>query len=233
MKKKYVGLLIVFFLLFIIGIPMIINLLLNFCSGNLFDSADNGAWLGFWGGYLGAIIAIPLSFISAYVAFHLESKKRYDDWKIMVFDNLNEATIKYNLIIQSNAVRYKKYMKDNKTKMLTETVFKIIKSCEVIVGLEYVNYLGAVHTQIAKLPKKDRDFLEEQIEILEQLLQIDIMKKILKFKSNFETEKEKNSVPENVIDELLTILDGLTRATDILDEIGNLTDERRSIYLKK
>ncbi|MCQ9196944.1 hypothetical protein MZD87_07570 [Pediococcus pentosaceus] len=59
------------------------------------------------------------------------------------------------------------------------------------------------------------------------------MKKILKFKSNFETEKEKNPVPENVIDELLTILDGLTRATDILDEIGNLTDERRSIYLKK
>ncbi|WP_256891369.1 hypothetical protein [Pediococcus pentosaceus] len=68
---------------------------------------------------------------------------------------------------------------------------------------------------------------------MEQLLQIDIMKKILKFKSNFETEKEKNPVPENVIDELLTILDGLTRATDILDEIGNLTDERRSIYLKK
>ncbi|WP_367599940.1 hypothetical protein AB1O90_02685 [Pediococcus pentosaceus] len=233
MKKKYVGLLIVFFLLFIIGIPMIINLLLNFCSANLFDSADNDAWLGFWGGYLGAIIAIPLSFISAYVAFHLESKKRYDDWKIKVFDNLNEATIKYNLIIQSDATRYKKYMEENKTKMLTAVVLKFIGSCEVVVNTEYVNYLKVVHTQIAKLPKRDQDFLEKQIKILEELLQIDTMEKILEFQKNFKSNEVEKSVPENTVNELLIILENLVRATDILDEIENLTDKKRSIYLKE
>ncbi|MBF7110417.1 hypothetical protein [Pediococcus pentosaceus] len=231
MKNKCtIGLL---FLFLIVGIPLIIDLLLNVFSGAIFNSADNSDWLGFWGGYLGSVIVMPLTLYIAYLEFKNELTNRQEQWKIDRYDAINEATVNFELFIQGNIVRYDltdlKYINIDRLDYLKRMIQRAVEG-------EYFEYIKAINLQLSKLPKNERKFLAVNIEKLQYILEVDtvyqlvpLREKIKKIRNDGET-KEKI---KNLTNDFKDIIEIIRKASKELDKIENLTDEKRSIYLKE
>lgn len=230
MSKKIKRIIILGIAIIIIA-PFIINLTLPLFSSTLFDSGTNGEWLGFWGGYLGALIAIPLSIFSVYIAYMLDNKKRRDNWRINVFDNMNEATIDYSLKIQSSTVRFKSSIEENPDKMLSSVINQVILSCEEVIVSGYVEYLSSVYKQVYKLPETEQHFLDDEIAELEEALQVDATGELIKIKKEFKNN-EFVAVPIETINKLIDLLTILDKSTDTLDKIAEITGQKRYESLK-
>lgn len=231
MKNKCtIGLL---FLFLIVGIPLIIDLLLNAFSGSIFNSADNSDWLGFWGGYLGSVIVMPLTLYIAYLEFKNELTNRQEQWKIDRYDAINEATVNFELFIQGNIVRYDltdlKYINIDRLDYLKRMIQRAVEG-------EYFEYIKAINLQLSKLPKNEREFLAVNIEKLQYILEVDtvyqlvpLREKIKKIRNDGETKEKIKKLTNDFKD----IIEIIKKASKELDKIENLTDEKRSIYLKE
>lgn len=94
--KKYwkIGLLLSF--IGFVLIPFLVLIGEHFLNFGWFSEADNGDWLGFWGGYLGALIAIPGAY---YVAVYSSTKSEKQNEKDKL-DKLALPIMKYEVEIR-------------------------------------------------------------------------------------------------------------------------------------
>lgn len=67
------------FTLILALVPFLILFGEHYLNGGLFSEADNGDWLGFWGGYLGSILSIIGVYSSLVIQFQYEKNQKIKD----------------------------------------------------------------------------------------------------------------------------------------------------------
>lgn len=87
----------------IIGVPILLNIGIAFVSSSV---GDDGDWLGFWGGYIGSIIGVFGSGITAYLIFNYQQRvmdeKELEQKKFEQRPNLVPINSSVNLLHDKN-----------------------------------------------------------------------------------------------------------------------------------
>lgn len=154
-----------FWVVLILGIPVIINLLLPQIS----SEGTNDGWLGFWGGYLGSMFAIPISIGVAIISIRMENEQG-----VKTFEESKKVEYKLEKIKRENrnldailiaATNYQVEVSKFTNLQINGPIF--LKSVEVLINEtehllneEYAQYFSEYSIARAKLPNQKRKVLD-------------------------------------------------------------------------
>lgn len=166
-KKHWcmIFLFICFWVVLILGIPIIINLLLPQIS----SEGTNDGWLGFWGGYLGSMFAIPISIGVAILSIRMENEQ-----SVKTLEESKKVEYKLEKIKRENrnldailiaATNYQVEVSKFTNLQINGPIF--LKSTEVLINEtehllneEYARYFSEYSIARAKLPNQKRKVLD-------------------------------------------------------------------------
>ncbi|MDO7805774.1 hypothetical protein Q7Q91_12350 [Lactiplantibacillus pentosus] len=107
LKQKPILLVVALILMIVVVIPFFVQLIMYLLSFGIFTIGTNDAWLGFWGGYLGAIIAIGGVYWQVNKQLSFE-KNQQRAWVVPIEGKINLTNVEFGMQqLKNNDKKYK------------------------------------------------------------------------------------------------------------------------------
>lgn len=97
---KALGIILLILLVFL-AIPWGVNFGIGIASSKNWETGSNGDWIGFWGGYLGSIVGLPITVVVAIFTINSERKNNRSSRQSDELNKMIEATVTFQTQVDS------------------------------------------------------------------------------------------------------------------------------------
>ncbi|ARW13414.1 apurinic/apyrimidinic endonuclease family protein [Lactiplantibacillus plantarum] len=211
-------------------IPGAVQLLMT-CAFTTTSGGSDDGWLGFWGGYLGTILGIPISVMIAVKTIKEGQRQIIESKQFKYHEKISECATKFQIEIQSTT-RYP-LDEERSVKLIKLYNSRINKICTTSRDSFFTEY----NINRAKLPEEKRDkhldTIKQLIKYLDELgdkyinfsKEFDLKMKKLEFYIDEDDLQNYNESVDNYYTEMKNIKPLLTSIAASLSEISDLSIE--------
>lgn len=159
--------------LVVLGVPLVIGLLMEYGVFATFGGGDSDGWLGFWGGYLGTVISLPVSVWISIQTIHEEnqrnknniSESKNNELEIeqikrenQKFDNILECSTRYQVEI------LKLVHWSSEDLVWASTLRELNEIIIDLLGDKHDKFLTEFNVNRSRLSKERRQVFQEKID---------------------------------------------------------------------